>query len=63
MADRCRIAEKQLSIRHLSGYSPSIGCQCQEIIPDAQIGNMLLGGLMYPLCPSIINSNKQHMGF
>ncbi|WP_237386824.1 glycoside hydrolase family 1 protein [Xenorhabdus sp. Sc-CR9] len=37
------------AIHHQLVASARVVKQCRRIIPDAQIGNMLLGGLMYPL--------------
>ncbi|MBC8950647.1 6-phospho-beta-glucosidase [Xenorhabdus sp. TS4] len=37
------------AIHHQLVASARVVKLCREIIPDAQIGNMLLGGLMYPL--------------
>lgn len=42
-------AEIYQSIHHQLVASAKAVKACHEIIPDAKIGNMLLGGLMYPL--------------
>ena len=42
-------AEVYQAIHHQLVASALVVKACHEIIPDAKIGNMLLGGLMYPL--------------
>lgn len=42
-------AEIYQAIHHQLVASARVVKACREIIPDARIGNMLLGGLMYPL--------------
>ncbi len=42
-------AEVYQAIHHQLVASALVVKACHEIIPDARIGNMLLGGLMYPL--------------
>lgn len=42
-------AEIYQAIHHQLVASARVVKACHEIIPDARIGNMLLGGLMYPL--------------
>lgn len=50
------LAEERWRGGSLSGYPPSTGCPvrgavkaCHSLLPEAKIGNMLLGGLVYPL--------------
>lgn len=45
----CSKAEVYQAIHHQLVASGLAVKACHEIIPDAKIGNMLLGGLMYPL--------------